>query len=148
MPRNHGLDVVAVGIIVCSVADLDAYKLEPGRLRRRRGDIDLRTVETDVEGALFGWDAECLGLLLAHPGEGVEQPAGVSSRAGTAAGVGVAGCLLALFRVVRRVDRDVAVDGDLCEQIADIVHRPVVVLLDGVKFDEGDPGRQGRFSGP
>ena len=107
MPALHRLHLVAVGIVLRAVTEPYPNQLEPCGLAGRRGDIDLGTIQTNVEGALLGRDAKLHGLLLGHPGQGIEQPAGVSGGAGAAAAIWVTGGLGSLPGVLGDIHRDI-----------------------------------------
>src|SRR5260370_21080432 len=87
LPRHNGLNLITGRVLRGAVAESDPDKLEPCRVLRRRGDVNLAAVQADIKGAALKRDVEGRGLVLRHPCEGVEQPSGSTSRARTSAGV-------------------------------------------------------------
>jgi hypothetical protein len=116
-----GLDFIAVRVEAAwltvavdgAIADVDADQPKPFCLLGSPHDVYLGGIEPDVIAPVDLADVEHLGLVLAHHRERVDEAAGVLDAACTASCVGISGGQGALTGVVRRVDGDLVLDGEL-----------------------------------
>ena len=132
--RHQHADLVAVG-------DLHALALEPAGRHAGRPEIGLGVVEADVAVAVLLGDAAGLGILAAHPEQGLDDAGDAGQRAGAAgavhvAGVAVAAALGRLGGVMDQQHRARTLAGDVAEHGGHRLDLLVGVLADLVGLDE------------
>ena len=99
-------------------------------------DVDLGVVDPDQKFAVMLGLTEQLGFFCRHLGYAVEQPGGERQGRGAAPGFGIAPVAAALADVVGVIRGEVFFVTEVDELVGDLVDQAVVVLIDGVGFDE------------